>query len=482
MHRYFNLISFRLPAGDNRIPNVMSRVATVKRMVATRERGRISYDQVVEPCYREEWVDKKLIYTVGIGLYGKLKHVFETELGYVVDMADTQPVNVAGFRRLMPNAKRIAEIDWRDDQLDIVNDIASTQHGQYQLSTGAGKSFMISKLCEVFDKAKIIVTTYRLNLLEDMYTKMLQDGRVDVGIYTSKNRDPKGRVLLCSLGTLHRFTDYDFDVMLVDEKHECATLPRIDSLLAINCRKAFAFSADDDNRGDGADAWLDVMFGPLRRRITHVDSVLAGDIVPVRVNWVKVEYNNFSTNARPGTDAFDRQVYRDNVVRNTVATDIAKQVRSEGQTLLYTSKVEHAYRLRLLLDCPVAHAPKSAAEWDILKQLNLVGKQEKSPTESDMTSLRRRFIAGTERLAICNSVWRQGVDFTKLMSLIRTDASTSAIDATQISGRLTRKAAGKTVGNLYDLYDSFWPDAERRSDSRRNLYRNLGYQQSPVPK
>jgi superfamily II DNA or RNA helicase len=427
-------------------------------------------------------VDKKLVYTVGIGLYGKLKRVFEEDLGYVVDMADTQPVDIAGFRRLMPNAKRVESIDWRNDQLDIVNDIMSVQHGQYQLSTGAGKSYMISKLCEVFDKARIIVTTYRLNLLQDMYAKLMQQGQVDAGIYTSKNKDPRGRVLLCSLGTLHRFTDYDFDIMMVDEKHECATLQRIDSLLSINCRKAYAFSADDDNRGDGADAWLEVMFGPLRRQITHVDSVLAGDIVPVRVNWIKVEDRGFSTNASPGSDAFDRRVYRDNPIRNAIAADTAKQVKSDGQTLVYTSKVEHAYRLRALLDCPVAHAPKNAAEWDVLKQLGLVSAQEKSPTEADMTDLRRRFSEGRVPLAISNSVWRQGVDFPQLRSLVRTDASTSAIDATQISGRLTRKVPGKTVGNLYDFHDVFYHAAERRSDTRRNLYRNLGYQQSPVPR
>jgi superfamily II DNA or RNA helicase len=479
-HRYFNVVSFKSPPGDNRIAAIMGKYATVARRVSTRERGKIVYDTEIEPCYREEWVDTKLIYTVGVGLCEKLGKAF-AQLGYAVDMVDVNPAGIDGFRRLLPNTQRLNEIPWRADQRDIVEDIIRRQHGQYQLSTGAGKSFMIPKLCEVFDKARILITTVGVGLLQDMYHKMMQEGRVDAGIYTSKNNDPAGRVLLCSLGTVPRFTDREFDLMFVDEKHECATLRRMESLLMVNARKAFAFSADDDNRIDGADAWLEVIFGSTRRKITHIDSVRAGDIVPVRVSWIKVRDNKFKTSYRPGTDGFDRHVYRDNPVRNLTVADTAKQVKSAGQTLVYVSKVEHAYRLRKLLDCPVAHAKRTPEEWDYLKQLDLVGKQEKSPTEQDLLQLRRRASVGDEQLVICNSVWKRGVDFPHLRSLVRADASTSAIDATQISGRLTRKSEGKLYGELFDFDDSFCQEAKARAEKRRVLYRKLNYQQSPMP-
>lgn len=482
MHRYFNVMSFQPPENDSRITGAMLKHASVKRTVVDRgRRGRPEYDTIIEPCYSESRENGKLVYTVGVGLFERLKAMFE-ELGYTVDMVDIQPVDIAGFRRLLPNTSRIESIDWREDQRDIVNDIISVPYGQYQLSTGAGKSFMLPKLCEVFDKARIIITTVGIGLLQDMYSNMMRDGRVDVGIYTSKNNDQRGRVLLCSLGTLPRFSDRDFDIMFLDEKHECATLNRVEALMGINCRRAYAFSADDNNRIDGADGWLEVMFGKTRRKITHIDSVKAGDIVPVHVTWIKVEERGFRTSYPPGTDGFERHVYRDNSNRNFMVAEAAKQAKTAGQTLVYASKVEHVYRIRKLLDCPVVHAKRTAEEWDTLKQLDLVGRQEKSPTDADLLQIRKKAIAGELKLAVCNSVWKRGVDLPYLRTLVRADGSTSPIDATQISGRLTRKSAGKSFGELIDFHDTFCNEAETRSDRRRDLYRKLNYVQTPVPR
>lgn len=480
VNRYFNMISLQKP-DDRRVNVEFVKQLSVTRKVSSRERNKYHIDYVPEPLFKEEEVDGRSLYFMGFGLYSEVESILK-KLGYAPYLVDIEPVGLKGLRRLLPNESVIEKIKWRDDQKMIVKDLISVQTAQYMLSTGAGKSYMLRKLCEVFDKARICLTTCGKGLLDDLYREMLADGKVDVGIYHSDRRsDYEGRVLLCSVGMLQHFCEREFDILLLDEKHECGTLARIEALLSVNCRRAYAFSAEHDSRADQADDWLKVPFGSLRSRITHVESVAAGDIVPVKVEWVKMEINRFP-DLNPASSQFLRAAYWNNVPRNAVIASLALAAVEQGQTLVYASSVEHAYRLQKLLGCPVVHAFQSPDKWQRLQEMGVVGKDDKSPTNAELLKIKKAMIAGTLPLAICNSVWRRGVDFVHLRTLVRADGSKSETDATQISGRLTRKSEGKTFGRLIDLWDTYHDTTLQKSVGRRRLYKHLGYEQSAVPK
>jgi len=480
INRYFNMISLYRPE-DNRVHAAFVKRLSVLRKVSSRERNKFMVEFIPEPFFKEQLVDGRPMYVMGFGLYAMVEEILKSA-GYEPYVVDIEPLDMQGFRRLLPNKNVIERIRWREDQKMIVKDLATVPTAQYMLSTGAGKSFMLRKLCEVFDKARIVLTTCGKGLLDDLYREMIADGRVDVGIYHSDRRhEYNGRVLLCSVGMLQHFCDREFDVLLLDEKHECGTLARIDSLLSVNCRRAYAFSAEHDSRADQADGWLKVAFGELRSRITHAESVAAGDIVPVKVEWVKVDVSRFP-DYNPASVQFLREAYWNNSFRNAVIASMALSAAENGQTLVYASSVEHAYRLKKLLGCPVVHAVQNADNWKRLQDMGVVGIDEVSPTAAQLLATKKAMISGKLPLAICNSVWRRGVDFVHLRTLVRADGSASTTDATQISGRLTRKSAGKEFGRLIDFWDVFHDAAFRKSRVRRQLYKGLGYAQDEVPK
>lgn len=473
--KYYALVSVVPPPGAvHPVSQLLGRIAVINRREAIRDRGRTIYETSYEPAYTSTNSGGKTIFTFGVGLLPEVREGLD-RLGYHLDLKEVEPAGIDGMQRLIPNMERVESINWREDQRDIVDDILDRYYSQYQLSTGAGKSYMISRLCEVFDRANIIITTPSIQLVEDMYREILSLGRVDVGVYHSKRKQPEGRVIVCATGSLSHFSHRDWDILIVDEKHEFATLQRMEQLFHMNCRRAYAFSANDNDRMDGADRWLETVFGRTQRKIVHRDSVAAGDIVPVRVKWVPMEIPRFRSYGSGMNDLHSRCLYRDNTARNQKVAQLLDEYAEQGQTLAYVSKVEHAYRIRKFTDCPVAHGVRSAADWDKLRQLDLVTASEKNPTAADMAQLKSDFSAGKIRKAICNSVWDKGVNFPQLMTLIRGDASTSVADATQISGRLTRKYEGKEYGLLVDFDDIYDDVASNRSERRKAIYKKLGY-------
>ncbi len=79
-----------------------------------------------------------------------------------------------------------------------------------------------------------------------------------------------------------------FDIFLLDEKHECATIQRMSQILPIRCRRAYAFSANHNDRVDQADDWLVSMFGENRVRVDYKDVLSNKDITPIEVKWKRI--------------------------------------------------------------------------------------------------------------------------------------------------------------------------------------------------
>lgn len=464
------------------LEHAIAKTIRVDRVGFERNNGRLERFVNIEPCYRLDIDDlpdgsTTKTYTMGYGFLERLEKLMEKN-GVKVILEDAYPPDTQSFLRLLPDMDYVKQADWRDNQLKIIDDITRHSHGQYVAATGAGKSHLIRQLCKVYPRARICVTTYSATVLQQLYEGVTEDGDIDAGIYSSHVKKPVGRVLFCSIGCLHHFDSRIWDILVLDEKHECATLDRMAKLLRMRCRKAFAFSADHNNRADEADPWLVAMFGEARVNIGHLEVVANKDIVPVEVNWETIDVRGFE-NVDSRDPRLKQKIYWQNEYRNQRIAELALLHKNEsmGQTLVYVETIEHAYRLRQMLDCPVAHRSPTPDRWDELKQQGLVGARERSPNHTVMEKLRRDYAAGKHSLAICNSVWKRGVNFHQLCHLIRGDGSASEQDATQITGRVTRKFTNKVKGYVIDMKDIFNDAGLQKSQMRKRHYTAIGYPQ-----
>lgn len=452
-----------------------------KELVRERRRTRVEYSE--EPVYelrQSEYSDKKY-YVMPVGFYYRLEAVAK-QLGAELRLVDKTPMDGYDEDRLTCRDDLVDSIPWRENQLEIVQDVLQYERGQYVASTGAGKSYAIAMLTRIYPKAKFLVTAVRQSTLDSLH-KEISDAGTYCGIYSSKVKDLAGRVLCCSVGMLHHVAHEDWDFLILDEKHQCATIKRIQALTAIRCRYAYAFSANHEERNDGADDWLEAMFGACRVRHDYTDAISEGSVAPVRVKWLHCDKVLESRLHKVSATEpyFDKVVYARNMARNLLIRKAAMKCAEHGQTLVYVSWVEHIYRLRQLLKCPVVHAVPNAEDWDRLIRRKLVDKDELIPTKKQFDEITAQFHDGELNLVIANSVWEVAMNFPYLKYLIRGDWSASMSACRQISGRLSRKSEGKTEGVLIDICDSYNDAALRRSERRKQSYDKIGYEQSGWP-
>lgn len=476
-YRYYNTMRVYLPE-DRKLRSELAGRLTVKRIVTRRENGRPIREINHESCFQLASDERKQSYMqLGYGFKDTVDQIF-TRHGYYLEPTNTEPPRVKDILRLLPNLAYLQRGTWRDNQLAILKDILSHENGQYVAATGAGKSYIIRAICELYPEARILITTYSNRVLQDIHRDLVKAG-VDVGIYCSAKKEPTGRVLACSVGTLYQFSEEPWDILLLDEKHECATLKRMQDLMRVDAQRAYAFSANHNDRVDQSDGWLEAVFGQCRVSASHKDAVADGDIVPVEVHWKRI------TRHRPimmdsKSPQFQPVCYWRNEDRNRDAAEFAKQCVARGeQTLIYVDTIEHAYQVWQHLKCPVAHAAHNPKAWAARCRGKTVPIEliDQVPDRKWMNDVKERFESGELLLAIANRVWQRGVNFHHLRNLIRLDASTTIITATQVTGRVNRKTEGKTRGIIRDYIDDYNDDTFARSQRRRANYKTIGYKQ-----
>lgn len=459
------------------IREVLHRKLAVNRKVTTRSFGQLEVDYEYEPLFDYYYLEdiKREVFEMGYGLLDRVTEILE-EFNCDVELFDESPMDHDEFLRMLPDQQAIDSLTLRENQVPFLADLISNANGQYVAPAGAGKSFLIESVCRIFPRANILVSTSNLGVLEQLWKNVALVNGLSAGIYSSRHNNASGRILFCSIGCLDHVIENEWDILMVDEKHECATLKKIRSILGIRARRAYAFSADHDDRTDQADDWLVSAFGEARQHLTHGQAVRSGEITPVHVHWYKVEDERFG-NWNATHPSFERKAYWRHERRNELIAEIAQERAEQGQTLVFVKKVEHAYDLKMRLGCPVAHAVLKEADWIKLQRKGLAGKDDTPPTYDDLQRTREDFASGKIPLAICNSVWERGLNFPSLKTLIRADASTSMKDAKQVPGRLTRLHEGKDKADLIDFVDTYHDATYGRSHARRRNYESIGYRQ-----
>lgn len=396
--------------------------------------------------------------------------------GYEVDSQEIRGLGrESAFKPCWDNVKHVI---FKEKQKELLEKMLASERGQVWYPTGAGKTFLAQIYCQVLPKARILYTTKHQANLKDTY-KILRGALPSVGIYCSEKKKNEGaRVMCVSSGSLHRYYDTKWDVIIGDEIHELATDTYLSKLAMFRFSRFLGLSANFEDRMDQADFQLEGLFGPLVAKLTYQEGVDAGLIVPIEVHWrtARFKYN-------PAED-YDGVMMRKfglwtNLGRNR---KIARDAMNfpDDQVLIVVKTVEHALHLKQLLpDYKLCYSQITDKKLKSFKKRGLVKKNFRPLKPNERDQMKRDFENGTLKKVIATTVWNRGVNFHRLQVLIRADGGASKIDDTQIPGRLSRhcKRIKKECGVLIDYQDQFDERLERKADSRRREYRRKGWKQ-----
>ena len=420
-------------------------------------------------CYKDVTYAKEKNLITNAGYRDRIVLALENA-GYKVACKDTRPAK--NLKKFVPHWAGVDEFDFKYKQREALEAVAANQMGRLWWPTGSGKSFLVPLMCKLFPKCRIVVTTRFSAPLEDLFHN-LSRYLPSVGIYYSRKKKQGERVMCYSAGCLHHVDPKKTDILIADEVHELATDNMFSKFSLFRTSRMYGLSANFDDRFDNADFELEGIFGPLIAQLTYEEGVANDMIVPINVYW-----RNMKMDRNPCGDMKDIAKMRHGIWRNEWRNaQIAEDARTfpDDQVLITVKTFEHACHLKKLLpEFTLCYAPNDDKEGDIDKYVKwgLLDKDEPRMTYDRLQMLKKRFEKGDLKKVIATTVWNRGVNFKKLQVLIRGDAGSSAIDDTQIPGRLSRTVEDmdKECGFLIDYLDQFDLSFSRRSSKRKQDY------------
>lgn len=376
-----------------------------------------------------------------------------------------------------PDFAALKGVKWRPQQKDVFVKLLSYDGGVIVCPTGFGKSFLIAQLVRVYPTAHIVVTVPSVDVARSIYKGIVAAGVIKDVAFCGDGKHRVDRVTVAVTQSLDYVHAEHVQLLLVDECHTVLTEHRLQKLHRFRKAKVFGFTATPSGKFDGSDQYLEAFFGPVIHSVGYDDVVATGNVVPIKVWWVK-------SACGPDLDGVEDPLLIEkhgiiaNHARNRLIAGAAKHAEREfgshAQILIMVDKIEHAFRLKALLpDYQVVTGDMSRERAEELKRMGV------AVVDSDVERAEAmdKFASREWTKVISTRVWDKGVNFPDLQVLIRADGLASPIAATQIPGRLSRHGASieKPYGVVIDFNDTFCRQLRRRSMLRAKVYRSHGW-------
>jgi len=397
-----------------------------------------------------------------------------TRQGHEVEVRDFTPCGLPD-----PDLTRLQGISWRGSQPDVVCKLLANRCGVIDCPTGFGKSFIIRMIVRAYPNSLIGITVPSTDVAKEIYESLVPELGYSVGI-VGGGKHKQRRVTVAVTHSLLKL-DPNINLLMVDEAHSTLTPNFIDMFNRFPRAKFQAFTATPKGRSDGADGFMEALFGPVIHHVPYQEAVESGNICQLR-------YRVYESKIGPDVTGMTNKVAKDRVAvwRNKARNDlIAHAVRRaeiteapDPQILIMVEKTEHAFLLQQVLpEFVVVTGELDDAREDQLRRAGSMQSTQSAPSKDDCARMKKEFSAGTLRKVIATYKWSKGVNFLGLDVLVRAEGTSTEIASGQVPGRLSRKGhdGKKEYGLLIDFNDVFSTDMKARSANRFKVYKRNGW-------
>ena len=445
------------------------------------QHGRPDYD-VLTGERQKVTFEERAMYRIENGrlttCYGLVPRIIQTlsRHGYRVEVTDISPPRPRPDAYVPDWDAVRREIVFRPRQLECLEAIARNPGGVIKAPTGFGKTHLIYALAVLYPRAKIDVVIKSKDVAARI-VRQLSAHLPLVGM-VGGGRRRRGRVTVYTADSLHH-SDGDADFLLGDEGHQLVA-PRVAEVLGRVYRfsRNYAFTATPSGRFDGADARLEMFFGPQIFTMEYAEAVDLGLVVPVRVRWLpfRMERNPIA-GVMSDTSRKRHGIWR-NEERNRLIADDARRHYADKQVLILVETVEHAVFLwQHLPEYSLCYANLDEVRLAKYQRWELVPPDFEAMTPQRREAMRLAFERGELKKVIATDVWATGVDFASLQVVYSVSGRQSEIWDTQGPGRVSRTYDGKEYGEVVDVLDTFDARFLAKAQARYRHYRKLGWVQ-----
>ena len=343
------------------------------------------------------------------------------------------------------------DIDYRDYQTGVIEEVTPHIQGIIRIDTGWGKSIAMMKLIAE-TQLKTLIVVPRLNLLRQFKSDIKKHCGYECGIINGPTFNVKD-VTVATIQTLKKRNLKDirsyFGQALFDEAHTYISDKGMKIVQSFNPLRLYGLTATAD-RSDGQGEAIKFMFGDIivdRKLPFQAPSVeiikcseeIWGDTYPVII---------------------DSQV--DNINRNKlIANKAMEEVMDGRKILILTKRTKHYDELIKLIDpnikCYAIKSKLNSADQKI--QDDLLAKLRDGGGDFDI-------ILGTFGLL------STGINIPALDTIIFAGDLKSSVLATQSVGRILRLFEGKQSPKIIDIDDTKSGILHNQARLRKNFYKS----------
>lgn len=415
-------------------------------------------------------MDMKLCPTIrsdfcyGVNSWSKGRH-FTTKREWSLPLIDKQGVFLSGFvprvtKILGANHKVIykkldfpipdrinpylPDIDFRDDQLRLINSALEKKRGVILAVTGSGKTIVMAGIISCFPEARILFLVRKIDLV-DQTIKVFTDLKLGtVSKFGGGFKDLSGRIIVSTTQSfsLLKPSDYcdKFDMVFSDECHTASKFYKgqfykIMSNLYAPMR--FGFTATLPTNEE-TKCVLEGLTGEVIDSLSHQEATDLEILAVPKVKLIKVDPFD-STNIRRYQDIYDQGIVKNRLRNRQILKEIKKCNEAGLSTITFVQRIEHIERLLDLASSPNLYVPLYAV-------MGIVKSDERLKIKK---ALQNKTIMNV----VATVVWVEGLNIPSLDTIILAGGGKSEKDLIQSIGRGLRRTETKKEALIIDFVD-----------------------------
>ena len=405
------------------------------------------------------WNGEKRFYnltndTFPTGLLGTVLHVLKgAKIPYTVIDKRSPELKVKPLE--------LKGVELRDYQIDALQRMIKLRFGIVHHPTGAGKTYLIVALFNMFRDYKCLYLTHRLDLILQTKKRLIDSGinPDDIGIIGGGNRDIK-KITLATCQSLWALRNTDTfeelstmtDALCVDEIHIIPAETYYKIAMKIDAGYRFGFSGTPLTDNDYRNMHVRAATGPVLTKVS-------ADLLIARELLVQPSIFFISSEAEPYeclAEETYNEIYESSIVTNewrndTIATVVRKAEEQNLSTLVLVKRVAHGEILSELLNAPFVY-----------------GQDKTDRREEVIQQLEHKEI----KTLISSVIFDEGVDIKNIDVLIVAAGGNSYAKIIQRIGRGMRKKADKYRLIVVDFDDTHNKYTKRHSSKRLSVCRD----------
>lgn len=404
--------------------------------------------------------------------------------GLLPDIADW--LSSRGYRVILEDNRSspslsygIPTVPLRDYQLEVVKQVTRKEvlstwwpRGVLNIATGGGKTEIAVALYQLIP-VKSLFLVNKKDLLVQTEQRFAKYG-ISAGVFGAGRKETNEQVTVATIQSIaaaykkapKAVTNWlnTFEQVFVDEAHDLLSAKSASGNTGIrilnkmhNAFFRWALSATAFDKDQYNTLSLKAAVGPISSALSMNQLIQQGHLTPLKLKLLEFKHDYSTPPTWP--ECLEIGVLN-NVKRNELIVNEVNDLAIQGQVLVMTPRVKHAYLLE-----------------QMIKQK---GWNAKAVTQETPLDERQKAISDL-RLSIldvivASTIFDQGVDIPELRAILLAAGGKSRVKAIQRLGRVLRTADGKSSAVMVDIIDRSHKILRRHATARLKIWEELGFE------